>query len=297
MLGRRIARLKRRFRRWRKKKEALDRTPGNVGRFVFIGGLHRSGTTILHALLRDMPDVSGLEDTGVAADEGQFLQDVFPPAAAFGGPGEFAFHEEAHMTEDSPLVTPENRDRILRQWGPYLDLSRPVYLEKSPPNLVRSRFLQALFPGSASVFLVRHPVAVSLATEKWSDRTLLELFLHWRVAHLRLLKDLDHLDRALLLRYEDFVEEPEACLRRVCEAVGVPFTPPRQEVYDANEKYFHRWREEHEGKAGLLRELGLDDGLETFGYALEPPFVGPVPEGGPVETIATGGLNTGSAPA
>ncbi|MEI2612689.1 MAG: hypothetical protein V9G20_28950 [Candidatus Promineifilaceae bacterium] len=55
--------------------------------FIFIGGLHRSGTSILFKTLRDHPQISGFYNTQVPEDEGQHLQTVIPPAKAFGGPG------------------------------------------------------------------------------------------------------------------------------------------------------------------------------------------------------------------
>src|ERR1700691_2539156 len=75
--------------------------------FVFLGGLHRSGTTLLFRMLREHPEISGFENNKVKEewlapeDEGQFLQTVYPPAVFFGGPGKFAFAPEAHMTEES----------------------------------------------------------------------------------------------------------------------------------------------------------------------------------------------------
>ena len=53
---------------------------------VFIGGVHRSGTTLVGRLLAEHDGASGFADTGVPADEGQHLQSVYAPARAFGDP-------------------------------------------------------------------------------------------------------------------------------------------------------------------------------------------------------------------
>ena len=65
-------------------------------------------------------------------------------------------------------MTPENAARLLASLTPYWDLDRRLLLEKSPANLVMGRFLQALFPGSALVVVVRNPVVSALALEKWN---------------------------------------------------------------------------------------------------------------------------------
>ena len=74
-------------------------------RLVFVGGLHRIGTTPLARCLAAHPQISGFEHTGVEEDEGQHLQTVYPPARAHGGPGRFALSAAAHLTETSPLLT------------------------------------------------------------------------------------------------------------------------------------------------------------------------------------------------
>jgi len=77
-------------------------------RFVFLAGLHRSGTTLLARLLAAHPEVSGFSDTGVPADEGQLLQTVYPAAKVWGGPGRFGFAPDAFssraisMTDATP---------------------------------------------------------------------------------------------------------------------------------------------------------------------------------------------------
>src|SRR5262245_48742926 len=108
----------------------------NRHKFLFISGLHRSGTTLLAQCLREHPEISGFRDTGVSEDEGQFLQTVYAPGVEHGGPGKLAFDPATHLTEDSPLITEENRRKLFTDWARYWDLERPVLLEKSPPNLM-----------------------------------------------------------------------------------------------------------------------------------------------------------------
>jgi len=67
---------------------------------VFVGGLHRSGTTLLARAIAKHDEVSGFRRTEALANEGQFLQSVYPIAREFGGTGRFGFDERSHMTED-----------------------------------------------------------------------------------------------------------------------------------------------------------------------------------------------------
>jgi hypothetical protein len=182
-------------------------------RLVFVGGLHRSGTTPLTRALAAHPQISGFADTGVEEDEGQHLQDVYPPARAHGGPGRFALAPAAHLTEASPLLTPDTATRLLDQWRPHWDLARPVLVEKSPPNLLMSRFLQGAFPDARFVMVVRHPAVVSLSTRKWARlRSLGALLAHWFAAHRTFEEDAAFLHRLLVVKYEHLVADPEATL-------------------------------------------------------------------------------------
>jgi hypothetical protein len=249
-------------------------------RLVFVGGMHRSGTTPLADLLAEHESVSGLRDTSAKMDEGQYLQDVYPPTRS--GMGRFALEPGAHLTETSPLVSPQNAQRMLSSWAPCWDLDRPLLLEKTPRNLIMGRFLQALFPGSALIVVVRHPIVVSLAMEKWNPLisrsgrlrvTLSAQLRNWTAAHRQLFDDMEHRSRVLVLRYEDLLHDTPGSLAKVQALLGLdaafevpPLDPARSKGYEAT------WEERQRSRLpwvqGSIRRAraGYAAELARYGY-------------------------------
>ena len=138
------------------------------------------------------------------------------PARAHGGPGRFALRPAAHLTEGSPLLTPDTAARLLDQWRPHWDLARPVLVEKSPPNLLMTRFLQGAFGDARFVMVVRHPAIVSLSTRKWARlRSLGALLDHWFAAHRLFEEDAPFLHHLLVVKYEHLVADPRRTLAEI----------------------------------------------------------------------------------
>jgi hypothetical protein len=241
---------------------------------VFLAGLHRSGTTLLARLLAAHPEISGFSDTGVPADEGQHLQTVYPAAAAYGGPGRFGFAPESHLTEASPLATEENAARLVEEWSRHWDVSRPLLLEKSPPNLLKTRFLQALFPGSAFVVIVRHPIPVSIPTARWRGTRRYDRMLeHWLRCHALFEADRDQLERVHVLRYEQLVRDPAGELREIFAFLELdPIQPSEPVEAGANQKYFEQWKQlkrDPRMRAYLdLLSLWYERRVRRYGYSL-----------------------------
>lgn len=104
-------------------------------RLIFVCGTHRSGTSLLHRLVRAHPLVSGFAATGVPEDQGQHLQDVYPPAWRLGGPGRFARSSLTHMDETHSLATPGRCRPPVRPAVVALGPVQAVPIEKSPPNV------------------------------------------------------------------------------------------------------------------------------------------------------------------
>ena len=253
---------------------------------VFVGGLHRSGTTLLADLIARHPEGSGLRDTGVVEDEGQHLQDVYPVSRVYGGPGRFARDPFAHLTESSPLATPDNARRILDSWVPYWDLERRVLVEKTPANLIMGRFLQAMYPQSRFLFIVRHPVVVSLATRKWRRRTPFDRLLeHWFVAHDTMRDDLPHLSRVHVLKYEDLVARPDDTLADVARFLQLS-SPLDASAIDVapSRRYATTWHEEQTSSSARVRRRShrcierYGERAHAFGYDMvDLDVVDPLP--------------------
>lgn len=228
--------------------------------------------------------VSGLADTEAKEDEGQHLQTVYPKAKVLGGPGRFALDPRAHLTEHSDLVTPANAASLWASWEPYWDLERPLLLEKSPPNLVMGRFLQSLFPGSALVIVVRHPVVVALSTVKWrrlasrrfqNHTSVHRMVEHWLTAHRTFLEDLPQLSRTHVMRYEDLVAAPAEQLRPVQELLGLNSPIPAESLSVSHSgRYEQRWQEMAEGgpldrrsRSQITKDFG--EAINAFGYDVD----------------------------
>ena len=240
---------------------------------IFIGGLHRSGTTLLGRCLQEHPQISGFENTGVYEDEGQFLQSVYPVAGVYGGPGKFGFNSASFLDEYSSLITAENKIKIFQEWSQYWDLDKPYLLEKSPPNLVRTRFLQALFPEAIFIILLRHPIAVSYATQKWSQTSLISLIKHWLICHERFQVDQAYLRKVLVLKYEDFIASPQATLNQIYDLIEVEHYPLNLTIHKGvNERYFNWWNH-HKNPLKAVYTTYIRSRFETrvnrFDYTLQ----------------------------
>lgn len=227
-------------------------------RYLFVGGLHRSGTSLLARLIARLPDVAAIRDAPVPENEGAYLQGAIPHDAQSGRPMHFATDPAHHLTEAHPLNTLETRTRIEADWATWFGPGT-WRVEKSPVNLTRMRLLQQLFPLSQFVVILRHPEAVASAVEKWVDTPRGRMIDHWLDAHAQLAGDLPYLHSALVLRYEDLVRDPARIHRGIAVYLDVPpgarIDP--EALRDGNADYA--------GAAAMTREQALR--ADAWGYA------------------------------
>lgn len=206
-------------------------------RYLFIGGLHRSGTSLVNRLANRLPGAGGIEGSSAPENEGVYLQGAIPHTAQSGRPMYFATNPQEYMTEAHPLNTLETRLRLEHDWAPWFAPDLTWRIEKSPVNLTRMRLLQQLFPMSQFVVMLRHPEAVAASVASWVDDTPTALIDHWLAAYEQVLQDLPYLHAVLCLRYEDVVADPDRTLRQLAAFLQGPETPLCEAISDGNAAY------------------------------------------------------------
>jgi Sulfotransferase domain. len=213
------------------KENAIVKNDSKEYKYVFVCGLQRSGTSVLGRNVARLENCTRFKDTGVLEDEGQYLQDVYPSDREYGGTGRYGFDRRAHLTEASDLLTPENIGKLQQSWHSHWDPRRTICVEKTPANLLMTRFLQAAFPNSYFVVIKRHPVAVSLATQTWkvSITSLHSMFEHWLLCHEVFEQDKKYLKHVYELKYEEYIENSARCHEEIAAFLGTRLPTPARE--------------------------------------------------------------------
>jgi hypothetical protein len=206
-------------------------------RYLFIGGLHRSGTSLLARLLAAHPEVSAIREAPVPENEGCYLQGAIPHTALDGAPMRFATDPRQHLVEGCAYDTLATRQRMEADWAPWFDPEKPWRVEKSPVNLTRMRLYQQLFPLSQCVVILRHPEAVAQAVAKWLPDPADALVAHWIAAHEQTAEDLRYLHAVCVIRYEDLCQRPAAVIAGLHRFMGLPPGPPPDALRDGNADY------------------------------------------------------------
>jgi hypothetical protein len=238
--------------------------------WLFIVGCNNSGTTLFVEILQSHPLMRSLPK------EGQRITSAIPNSAPLGIGRVFTKRLDLfrRTEQDSGDAVP----RLRYDWAYFSDPRPGIRLEKSPPNTLRSRWLQRYFDPARFIVLVRNPYAVCEGVARRRGHTIAEAAEHWRLVHQILDEDMPHLRHCLIVRYEDFCARTLEVLRQVQEFLGVeqPFdaslatrefnahnmSGKPQQLQDFNARSLKRLSDED--KATITRIIG--DRMVRWGY-------------------------------
>jgi hypothetical protein len=242
--------------------------------WVFLVGCYNSGTTLLAELLGQHPSISALPT------EGHFITDQFVKDYEVGLPRMWVEREDLfRLTENDQGPDPV---RLKKEWGMRLDLSRPVLLEKSPPNTAKTRWLQAHFENAHFIAMVRNGYAVAEGISRKAEPHHraggwpIEMSAYqWKRSNEILQQDARHLKQVLWVKYEDLVSDTIGTLNRIMAFIDVPgfdsFESERswtiherdEKVRDMNAESIARLASEQIERINQV----AGDMIDAFGYA------------------------------
>ena len=186
----------------------VDRRLQMEGYFwLFLCGVTNSGTTILARVIGSHPEVR------VLPTEGQWLTGALPLEREYGVRRESTKRLDVfHLTEESD---PAPALRMKYDWSYHFERRPGIALEKSTPNALRTRWLQANFRPSRFIGIVRHPYAACEGIRRRTGMEIEAAARQWARANEVMLDDGERLERFLLVTYEDLTERPEEELERL----------------------------------------------------------------------------------
>jgi Tfp pilus assembly protein PilF len=196
---------------------------------VFIMGLPRSGTTLIEQLLSSHSAVRPGGELTFVGEWPKLISQLLPDPAPFPENLTRAWSADgrhiASMLRDYYFARAEAR-RLLEP-------GKLFFTDKMPFNELWLPLVRMAFPRAKIVRIVRHPLDVCVSmlshelTHGFNCGYRIETIVHQLcamfdlTAHYR--RELDSSE--FLLRYEDFVREPERETRRLLEFLELPFEP------------------------------------------------------------------------
>jgi hypothetical protein len=113
--------------------------------------------------------------------------------------------------DDSSMVP-----RLRYDWACRFSGDPPgILLEKSPPDIIRSRWLQRHFSPARFIAIIRSPYAVAEGIRRRIAVSTEDAARHWQKVHEIFLEDVGALERVLVVHYEQLCADPANELARM----------------------------------------------------------------------------------
>jgi len=238
---------------------------------VFIAGMPRAGTTLLHSVLckaglfPPMPETHffsrvarGLPASGFT--EAQYAQIVRKLRDIEGMDGD----------PDTIRKLPTKKEIFEHVVGSFEDEPRGTFLEKTSAHIFFYREILQYYPDARFVFLVREPKNVisslmELGTLK--RKTVIHLAVRYNRIAVQVIRLRDE-PNATVLRYEDLANEPATAVAQVCRFLGIHFNP--EVLNDVRAPGIMVRREEWWKERNLQQKSVVPDDPERWRRTLSP---------------------------
>ncbi len=195
---------------------------------VFLLSLPRSGSTLLQRMLMGHPQIDSVA-------EPWFLLPLVYSLKQEGVRAEYHHRVAVSAVQDLLANMPDGRRLYLEKLRElavalYQQLARGesrYFIDKTPRYYLIIPELLEMFPESKFIFLYRNPLAVCASIiETWSNGRLKHLHnyhqdLYEGIACLQRGQQLVPPERAIAMRYEDLVADPEHYTSGICEFLGL----------------------------------------------------------------------------
>jgi hypothetical protein len=181
--------------------------------WLFILGVNNSGTTILTNILETHPQIRTLPA------EGQHLTAAFPRPNLLGVGRLWSSRMDIFRWRED--FDPRPALQAKKDWARLYPKRKGILLEKSPPNTVRSLWLQRNFEPSRFLSIIRSPYAVCEGIRRRKEYTIDQAALHWKTANQCLLDDLASIEHQLLIKYEDLADDPQRSFEEIQAFLGL----------------------------------------------------------------------------
>jgi hypothetical protein len=189
--------------------------------WLFIVGLHGSGTTLLKTILEQHAGIRSMPR------EGQYYTNAVPQVVMYGYVRKFTERLDLFRLTEADSAAAALRAQY--DWSFVYGSARGIKLEKCSMNIILARWLHAHFGSSRLITIFRDPYSVCASTRRRRPQIPVEdIAWQWKIAHDLLLSDLPHLERNLIVYYEDLCGCPDEQLGRVSEFLELrPALTPR----------------------------------------------------------------------
>ncbi len=237
---------------------------------IFIGGLQRSGTTLMRLLLDSHPHIAcGPESKLHRENRLERIYTDLRTSWAAGLDPRYAF---APHTVDQAMA-----GLIHSIFMPYSQKQgKPRWAEKTPKNILVIDMLFAWFPAARFIHMIRDPrdafcsVRQRAATDKpyWATWTPELTAAEWRRRINCGLAWRERPDRYREVRYEELVTQPEATLRPLFAFLGEPWAASVLEHNPIFSTSVGRWRSELSAAEVAEIEAVAGETMRALGYPL-----------------------------